>query len=210
MGRDARRGNSMGLFMSEYPDVILSVRVASGAEIPTVLCANGKEFRFQPEQIHFIVAMQRLKNVYAASISVGREEGWGRKFLESRKFREYVANKIQEFSDKNSLNVEWWYQYGKRLSEGKRTFSIGRCGCGFSSEFLSSEVELYRKDDMTLEFPCPVCFKVMEVELRTEAFKPTREQVEGWKELGSRLIPKVERVHHQFEKVDIEFQSEEV
>jgi hypothetical protein len=70
-------------------------------------------------------------------------------------------------------------------------------------------VESFRKDDMTLEVPCPVCYKPMLAQEMKEEFKPSREQVVSWQELGSRLIPKIERVHHQFENVNIQFESEE-
>jgi len=70
------------------------------------------------------------------------------------------------------------------------------------------EAETYRDDDDRLRASCYGCYKPVELKYILEEFKPTREQVEGWKELGSRLIPKIERVHHQFEKSEYIFEEE--
>jgi len=60
---------------------------------------------------------------------------------------------------------------------------------------------------MGLAVPCPVCYAPANWVFHEVDFKPSREQVQGWVELGARLIPKIERVHHQFEKTEIVFES---
>ena len=81
--------------------------------------------------------------------------------------------------------------------------------CGYAGKMNVYEVEAGRADDMmTVSVDCPACYKPLVVESVREEFKPSREQVEGWKAIGDRLIPKTERVTHTYENVNIEFASE--
>jgi hypothetical protein len=183
-----------------------------GGETKVVgLACAGKLFVFTPVQMNFLLALQKLKNVLPAAMSVDRTQEWAEGFLKSRKFREYLSAKMQEYSVKNGLTVEWWYGFGKWISDGYREFYEVKCpACGYAGTMNIYEVEAGRSDDMmTVEAGCPACYRPLTVEKVREEFKPTRQQVEGWKELGQRLIPKVERVHHQFENVNIEFASED-
>jgi hypothetical protein len=189
-----------------------SVSLTIGGEVKTVgLAVAGKLFVFNPSQMQFLLNLQKLKNVTAASLSVDKTEEWGQNFLRSRKFRDYISCKMQEFSVKNGLTVEWWYQFGKWSADGCKEYYQGHCpGCEMDMQMNLYEVETYRSDDMSLEMPCPACFfKPISLLKKSEEFKPTREQIGAWQELGARLIPKVERVHHQFENVEIKFESEE-
>ena len=182
-----------------------------GGEVKTVgLAVSGKLFVFSHPQMQFLLNLQKMKNVTAAALSVDKTEEWAQSFLKSRKFREYIHCKMQEYSVKNGLTVEWWYQFGKWVADGYREYYLVGCpSCNYQGQMPEYEVETFRQDDLSLDVPCPVCYKAAVTELKHEVFTPTREQVEGWKELGNRLIPKIERVHHQFENTTIEFQSEE-
>jgi hypothetical protein len=194
-------------FMNDQNALTLYV----GGEAKAVaLGVSGKLFVFTPTQQNFLINLQKLKNVTAAALSVNKDEDWGDKFLKSQKFRKYLSLKMKSFSDKNSLDVEWWYQFGKNLTEGFKEFYQASCpGCKYEFEMNLYEAESQRNDDMQLEAECPACtYKPISLLLKQDAFTPSREQVEGWKELGNRLIPKIERVHHQFENVNIEFASE--
>ena len=82
-------------------------------------------------------------------------------------------------------------------------------GCGFGGQFNSYEVEASRDDDMVMHVECQACYKPVVPMLKAEAVAVTREQMEAWKEIGSRILPNVERVHHQFEKSEFVFESEE-
>jgi hypothetical protein len=187
-----------------------STSISIGNEIKIVgLSVSGKLFVFTPYQMQFLLNLQKLKNVHAAAISIQRDEEWAKKFLASRKFKDYLSCKMQEYSVKNGLTVEWWYQFGKCLTDGyKEIYEVHCLSCDFSGTMNTYEVETQRNDDMQLEVTCPSCYKPMNTEYVKQPFNPTREQVEGWKDLGARLIPKVERVHHQFENVNISFENE--
>jgi len=198
--------------MSDQHPTENSTALIVGGETKVVgMAVAGRLFVFTPAQMNFLLNLQKMKNVTAASLSVDKTEEWGQSFLKSRKFREYLNCKMQEFSVKNGLTVEWWYQFGKWVSDGfKEYYRVVCSGCGYQGTMNVYEVEAARFDDMTIkDVTCPACYKPMVVELVKEKFEPSREQVEGWKELGARLIPKVDRVHHQFENVDIRFESEE-
>lgn len=173
------------------------------------LGASGRLFVFNREQIQFLWALQKMKEPTAAALSINRDQQWADKFLKSRKFQAYVAHKMEELSVKNGLTIDWWYEFGKQLTEGKKTHWNLNCpNCGEVRKLLTYEMESLRSDDMEVKVSC-TCGADMKCECVTQDFKPTREQVEGWKELGSRLIPKIERVHHQYENIEISFESEE-
>ena len=197
--------------MSDLHPTENSTALIVGGETKVVgLAVAGRLFVFSAVQMNFLLALQKMKNVMAAAMAVSKDVEWADKFLKSRKFREYVGCKMEEFSVKNGLTVEWWYQFGKWLSEGKREAYRAVCAaCKFESLMTTYEVEAYRGDEMGLEVPCPACYRPMAVELVTEAFKPSREQVEGWKSIGDRLIPKTEKVHHTYDNCTIAFESEE-
>ena len=195
--------------MSEKHPTENSTALIIGGEAKVIgLSVAGRLFVFSPVQMQFLLNLQKLKNITAASLSVDKTEDWGNSFLKSKKFRDYLACKMQEFSVKNGLTVEWWYQFGKWSAEGTKEYWRVACRpCDYDGTMNSYEVESYRADDMTLAVPCPVCYKPMDTEKVTEDFKPTREQIGAWQELGARLIPKVERVQHQFEKSEIVFET---
>lgn len=173
------------------------------------LSAAGRLFVFNREQIQFLWALQKMKEPTAAAFSINQSEEWATKFMNSKKFKEYVAHKMDEFSIKNGLTVEWWYSFGKQLTEGKTTKWEARCGkCDERRTLLPYEAESFRDDNSDISVACS-CGNKMYVQEQNVDFKPTREMVEGWKELGSRLIPKIERIHHQYENVEISFESEE-
>lgn len=187
-----------------------STSLIIGGEVKTVgLSVAGKLFVFTPHQMQFLLALQRLKNVHAAALSIDKDESWAESFLGSRKFKNYISSKMQEYSVKSGLTIEWWHQFGKWVAEGKKESYIVHCHyCDFSAVMNEYEVEAHRGDDMSISVPCPACYKEASHELKVEAFLPSREQVEAWKELGSRLIPKVERVHHQFSNEEIIFEAQ--
>jgi hypothetical protein len=181
-----------------------------GGEVKTVgLAVAGKLFVFTPHQMQFLLNLQKLKSVHAAAMSISKDEAWAQKFLSSRKFKNYIGNKLQEYSVKSGMTIEWWHQFGKQIADGyKETYKVNCPYCKYEGQMTEYEVEAYRNDDMDLELPCPACLTPATYELKREEFKPSREQVEAWKELGSRLIPKIERIHHQFENAEIVFESD--
>lgn len=211
-----RRGTAL-----VFPDWVACLSVTSmsenslaltiGGEVKVVgMGVGGKLFVFSANQQSFLMNLQKLKSVHAAALAVGKDEIWGQKFLKSQKFRKYLNLKLQAFSDRNGLDVDWWYAFGKKLAEGVEEVYSAHCpGCELDWEMSAYEAESARTDDMELKAECPACMHSPVSLLKvSKTFSPTREQVEGWKELGSRLIPKVERVNHSFEKSEYIFESE--
>jgi hypothetical protein len=196
--------------MSDKHPTENSTALIIGGEVKTVgLAVAGKLFVFTPNQMQFLINLQRMKEPTAAALSIGKDEEWGKKFLTSAKFKKYISCKMEEYSVKNGLTVEWWYQFGKWVTEGEKSWYDVECVyCKYLGTMNVYEVESYRADDMSLEVPCPSCCKPVTLMYRAESFKPTREQVVAWQDLGARLIPKIERVHHQFENAEIIFESD--
>lgn len=186
--------------MSEKHPTENATALIVGGEVKTIgLAVSGKLFVFSPAQMDFLLSLQKLKSVDAAAIHVGKDTEWAKRFLASRKFRQYINSKMEEFSVRNGLTVEWWYQFGKWVADGQKEYYKVRCtDCPLEVTMNTYEVESFRQDDMTLEVPCPACYKPTTTTHEVEPFKPSREQVVAWQDLGARLIPKIERVHHEF------------
>lgn len=183
--------------------------VGSDVFYPSFL-ADGKPFHFKNIQNQFMLAHQKTKSVDMAAQMVGKDSDWAQRFLSSPKFKKFVYSKMAQFSAQNGITVEWWYQFGKHIADGHIEQYEYLCGfCQFKGEMNTYEAETYRDDDMILRASCSVCFKPVTVERVLQDFKPSREQVEVWKEFGSRIIPKIERVHHEFEKSEIIFSTSE-
>ena len=186
-----------------------STSLIIGGEVKSVgLAVAGKLFVFNPKQMQFLLAVQKLKNVHAASLAVGRDEEWGKTFLKSRKFTDYLAAKLEEHSVKNGLTPEYLIRWGQEAMEGKRSWYEGVCpSCQYANTFNNYEFAEGQDDDLKPSLSCKRCFSPTNVEYKESEFKPTREQMEAYKELKSTIIPKVERVHHQFSNEEIVFES---
>lgn len=172
------------------------------------LFAGGKPYVFTRDQMEFLWALQQMKSLAAASIAVGKDEAWAEKFLQSRKFRQFRNAKILEVSIKNGLTIEWWYEFGKHVTEGEKIQWSGFCpACKENYEFNVYEIEEARKDDLCLDLKCPVCFTPIHADREVVKIKPSREQIEAWKEIGSRILAKIERVHHTYSDEQIVFEN---
>jgi len=173
------------------------------------LAVAGKLFVFSPVQMQFLLALQKMKNVHAAAMSVSKDEEWGKTFLHSRKFNDYLTSKLEEYSVKAGLTPEYLIRWGKDAMEGFREWYEGLCGCGYANRFNSYEYAERQDDDLASALTCRRCFAPLAVTHVREPFKPSREQMEAYKELKSAVIPKIERVHHTFSNEEIVFESEE-
>lgn len=181
-----------------------------GEEKAVALSVCGKLFVFSPLQNNFLLNLQKLKNLHAASLSVGKDEEWGKKFIKSRKFVEYINAKLKEYSVRCGLTAEYLVHWGKEAMEGKREWYEGECKtCEYKNTYNTYEYAQGQDDDLEARMECKRCYAPTEVEYKEEPFKPTREQMEAYKELKATIIPKVERTHHTYENVQIQFESEE-
>jgi hypothetical protein len=79
--------------------------------------------------------------------------------------------------------------------------------CKEKNLYKTTEIEMARNDDMAIHAMCKVCLQPIDVEYKKEQFVPTREQVQFWQEIGNRVSPKIERVHHQFTSETFIFNS---
>lgn len=195
---------------SLQPKHIPSALVIGNDVFFQAIFAGDKPFVFKRKQMEFLYALKQMKNIDVAAMSVGETEEWARNFLSSRKFKTFRDAKIEESGIQNSLSPQWWNQWGKWCANGKRDFYQGRCTvCIKDYEWTEYQAEANRNDDLQFQAECPVCFSPVQLEKKSEAFKPTREQVEAWKELGQRIVGKIERVNNPFEYETFVFESSE-
>jgi hypothetical protein len=192
----------------EMSDNSLSLMIG-GEEKAVALSVMGKLYVFTPAQNAFLLALQKMRNIHAAAVSVSKAEEWGRAFIASRKFRDYVNDKLKEYSVKCGLTPEYLVHWGKEAMEGRKEWYEGTClACGYGNRYNTYEYAENQNDDLEAKLTCKRCYSPTEVTYKEEPFKPTREQLEAYKELKATIIPKVERTHHTFENTQIVFQSE--
>lgn len=180
-----------------------------GEERAVALSVAGRLFVFTPRQNAFLIALQKMRNIGAAALAVSQNEAWANKFLHSRKFNEYVNSKLVEYSVKCGLTPEYLVNWGKEAMEGKKEWYEGVCpACEYPNRFNSYEYAEKQDDDLEAMLSCKRCYSPMPAQRKEEPFKPTREQMEAYKELKATIIPKVERTHHTFENTQIVFESQ--
>lgn len=170
-----------------------------------------KAFHFNHVQIGFLYGMQKHRgDIEKAAMSVNKPFEWGQKFIASRKFKAFRNAKLAAMSVQNGDLVNWWWKYGLDGAKGYREWYEGICHlCHEKNEFDVSEIEMCRTDEMTLDVKCKVCLQPMEVEQKKEVLGRSREQVQFWSELGNRLAPKIERIHHEFTSEKFSFVSDD-
>ena len=172
--------------------------------------AGNRPFVFTKDQARFLMALQRMKQIHAAAISVGKDEAWGEAFLKCKKFVTFRNLKLEESRAKNGVTVDYLMQYANWTMEGKKKWYEAKCEtCQLTDEWSVAQAETCRDDDMNFLANCEICFRPLLLTYKEEKFEPTREQNEMWKETASRLWPKVERIHHQFSSEEFVFESGE-
>lgn len=164
------------------------------------MVVGDKSFHFNALQVRFLSAVQRYKgDLEKACQEVVQPTEWARKFIGSRKFRAFRNAKLAAASARNGDLADWWWETGLAGAKGVREWYEGQCSsCHEDNVFTTAEAEMMRDDDMKIKATCKICFQDIQVERKEEEFKPSREQVQFWSELGNRLAPKIERVQHQF------------
>lgn len=194
---------SKSLVSDTFSSLVLGNKIFVGATL-----ARGKPFIFSPDQATFLIQLQKLKNIHAAALSIGKDEAWADRFLTSRKFVLFRNLKLEEAKVKAGINTDMLMQYAHWNLEGKKVWWDAECKtCAYKDEWLEYQVEAHRNDDLTLTPTCPFCFEAVVLARREEVFKMNREQLDHWKEVAARFWPKVERISHEFSKENIVFET---
>lgn len=197
-------GKDLSFTSHKVSSIVLGNKIFPGSVV-----VRGRTFVFTPRQEAFLLELQKLKNVHAAALNVGWTEDLALKFLDSRKFVVFRNLKLEEAKVKSSMTVDMLMLYAQWNLAGKKEWWDAECAaCGTTDEWTDYQVESFRQDDMTLLPTCPTCFKSVILMRREVPFTMNREQMDHWKELAARLYPKVERVHHDFSKEEMVFETE--
>lgn len=172
--------------------------------------AQGRPFVFSPDQASFLITLQKMQNISAAAIAVGKDEPWAKKFFQSKKFITFRNLKLDEAKTKAGITTEYLMLLAKWNLEGKKKWWDATCeGCSYVDEWQEYQVEASRDDEMVLKAECPFCFSPVQLNPREVPFTMNREQMEHWKEIAGRLWPKVDRVAHSFSKEELIFEVNE-
>lgn len=172
---------------------------------------NGKFFSFSPEQTMFLHFLKKYEgSIEKASFGVGWTMEKVEKFFSCRKWREYKEMLLAKAATRNGDLVDFWWDF---MLDGARGFTehfAGSCSlCHQDYKLKPAQAELYRDDNMDLKFNCMICKSPVPLEHLKEDFKPSREQVQCASEIGQRVEPKRERVHHSFSEETFVFTSGE-
>lgn len=175
------------------------------------LAVGGRVFHFDAAQIRFLYALQKTQgDVEKSCAMAGTSDEWARKFLSTRKFKEYRNMKLAVSAVRSGELIDWWWQMGLDGAKGMIEWYEGPCAlCHEVNRFTLNEAEMFRQDDMSFKASCRICMQPVEIAKQESPFRVSREQVQFWSELGNRLVPKVERIHHQFSNEKITFVESE-
>lgn len=179
-------------------------------EVPFTI--GEKTFYFDLVQRTFIVALQTYNgDIEKACRSAGKPLDWAQKFFSTRKFREFRNAKLRAMAQRAGNLVDWWWEMGLSGAKGFVEWYEGNCAiCHEQNRFTTTEAEAFRDDAMQFKAQCKVCLQALEkIDYKSEEFKPSREQVQFWSEVGARVAPKIERISHEFSSDNFVFQTEE-
>lgn len=187
-----------------------AIRIGDSVLYPPMM-VGAKAFQFDPWQNGFLYWLQELKgDMELACRKVGKSLEWGQRFISTRKFREFRNSKITNLAVNNGALLEEWREIGISGMRGYRDWYEGKCDlCHEDNQFSTTDIEVFRNDDMALLVSCKVCFQPITTEYKKEEFHPTREQVQFWSEIGNRVSPKIERVQHEFSNENFVFAEKE-
>lgn len=187
-----------------------AIRIGDSVLYPPVM-VSGKAFQFDPWQNGFLYHLQASQgDMELACRKINKSIEWAQKFVSTRKFREFRNAKLQTLAIRAGDVVDWWWEMGLAGAKGFVEWWEGTCElCHEPNKFSTIEAESFRNEDMVLKAACKVCFQPLSLEYRKEEFKPSREQVQFWSELGNRVSPKIERVSHEFSSENFVFRTED-
>lgn len=186
-----------------------AIRIGDQVLYPPVM-VGGKAFQFDPWQNGFLFALAKNQgDMVAACRFINKPLEWAQKFISTRKFREFRNAKLQAMSVRAGNILDWWWEMGLAGAKGYVEWYVGSCVlCHEENKFSMTEAESFRQDDMSLKANCKVCLQPIVIEHKQEDFKPSREQVQFWSELGNRVSPKIERVQHEFSSETFQFEAD--
>lgn len=172
---------------------------------------GDKLFLFDLSQRTFIAALQKHEgDVERACVAAGKPIEWAQKFFSTRKFREFRNARLRAMAQRAGGLVDWWWEMGLAGARGFVEWWEGKCElCHEENKFTTTEIELFRQDDMSVKATCKCCMQPLVVEIHREAYKPSREQVQCWSEIGNRVSPKIERIQHEFSDEQFVFKTDD-
>lgn len=160
---------------------------------------DGKLFCFTPREDKFLVALSESHDIAQASDKVGKDVAWARRFFAKPKTREWISLKSVQHAAKSGTTQEWWYWWGRSALSKRWLWWEGECAsCHF-------QVKTYLEPVNEKTMGCYLCSSAVLMTRKETVIKPTREDIEIWKEFGGRAVPKIERIQHEFNDTTFQF-----
>lgn len=165
------------------------------------LTADGRAIRFTSQEKAFLVALDQTHNPEEAAASIGKDASWALAFFRKPKIHEWITQVAAEEAARQGMTVRWWFNFAKNGMRGKEEFWEGEC-----STCHLKQKSFLEPDEAVA--PCLACEAPVLMNLVEKPVKLTREQVVIWQEVGSRLVPKIERIQHEFESTSFVFKTQ--
>ncbi|MCI0563172.1 MAG: hypothetical protein MN733_32235 [Nitrososphaera sp.] len=168
-------------------------------------------FHFDAVQIRFIYFYQKFGgDLRKACSAVFKDVPWGEAFIQSKKYKRFMRKTLAlEGANRGALAKEWW-ETGLAGMRGFREFYVGTCPtCKEENRLTAMEYAMMQDDNLVAHPKCEVCLQPMKLSREMEPYKPTREMVQHWDGIGARVVPKVERVQHEFTDEKFRFETDD-
>jgi len=161
---------------------------------------NGHYFSFKPDQTMFLHFLKKYEgSIEKASFAVGWSMEDVGKFFSTRKWRQYKEMLLAKFATRNGDLVDFWWDFMLDGARGYVERYEGACDlCKQDYKLSPAQAAQYQDENLDSKFSCMICKQPVALALTKEEFKPSREQVQCASEIGQRVEPKRERVHHTF------------
>lgn len=166
---------------------------------------DGVVYHFTATEEAFLIALTELNDVPAALLKIDKDAEWGRRFFAKPKVREWISLKTRQFAAKAGTTQEWFFAFGRAVLAGKMEWWDSKCAEDGWRVRLYAKPEEDRMGVPSID--CAICGKALIANYFSAQMKPSREQIEVWKELGARVAPKIERIQHEFEDADFVFMA---
>lgn len=189
------------------PDAII---IGDRIEYPP-LVVGDRTYKFDAFQIRYIAALEKFQgDIVQACNWVGKSLDWANDFLASKKFMSFKRKKLALASARNGSLADFWWREVLDGAKGYKEWYVGLCElCHEENIYSVPEAEMTRQDDMTFKASCYICLQPVKLEHQQKPFSPTREQVQCLQMIGDRKVPKIERIHHEFNTENFNFECDD-
>lgn len=171
-----------------------------------VLSSQGTPLAFRPQEKRFLTAFDETHDLAKACEQIGKPVEWGMAFFNRPKVHEWLTLVASQAAAKNGMTVQWWFSMMLSVVNGRQMWWEGECGT------CKVKLKTFLEPDDAKGVPSMSCLTCGSTVLMNTIEKPLRldrQQMTALQELGARIVPKIERISHEFSDDTFVFKSQE-